>query len=94
MSAADRLHVDARPTTVSTSKRVRAFVGNLFLAVITGPSTWPPVDVVLVDESTGRALKTWHEGGAGASLLIEVLNEDLAKMTLDEFVEKWDVPPL
>lgn len=94
MLAGHRLHVETRQSTISMSKRVRALAGNILLALITGPSSWPPVDVVLVDEPTGRTVKTWQEGGEGASLLVTVLKDDLMKMTLNEFVEKWDLPPV
>ena len=67
---------------------------NLLLAAITGPSSWPPVDVVVIDQPTGRTVKTWHEGGEAASLLAAVLNEDLETMTLGDFLEKWDLPPV
>ena len=90
--AADRFRVESRPSTISLSKKVRTFVLNLFSAAVTGPATWPPVDVVLIDESTKGVVKTWHEGGEEASRLVTVLEEDLVGMSLDDFVEKWDVP--
>ena len=91
MLAGDRLRVETRESSISMSKKVRAFVVNLVLAAVTGPSSWPPVDVVLIDKPTGRTVKTWHEGGEGASLLTTVMNEDLATMTLGDLVEKWDL---
>jgi hypothetical protein len=66
---------------------------NLFPAAFSGPATWPPVDVVLVDQSTEGIVKTWHEGGDEASVFMAVLKEDLVGMSLDDFVEKWDLPP-
>ncbi|MDQ4047761.1 MAG: hypothetical protein M3131_00020 [Actinomycetota bacterium] len=57
-------------------------------------ATRPPVDVVLADGSNGRALRVWHEGGEQAATLLSVLNEDLTALAVDDFLEKWDVPPL
>ncbi len=50
------------------------------------------IDVVVIDVTTGRTLKTWHEAGDDASVLLSVLNEELAEMPYGEFAEKWDLP--
>ena len=91
VGAEDRLRVEARPSTVSGFKKVRSFAVNAVLAAFSGPVSWPPVDIVLIDEVSGETVRTWHEGGDAASLLTAVLNEDLAEMTLDDFAEKWDL---
>ena len=54
---------------------VRSLAGNLLAAVTVGSTpTWPPVDVVVVDVSTNRTLRVWHEGGEEAATLMSVLN--------------------
>ena len=56
------------------------------------PASWPPVDIVVVDLSTGFVVKRWHEGGDEAAGLLRISNDDLITMPRDEFIEKWDVP--
>ncbi len=92
--AGGRLRAETRASSLSAGKRARSFAGNLLgeLVNLGAAGSWPPVDVVLIDVATGRTVKTWHEGGADASVLLSVLQEDLAKMPYGEFVEKWDIP--
>ncbi len=52
-----------RHSTYSPWRKVRSFLGNLVLSAFTGPGTWPPVDIVLVDLSTGLVVRRWQEGG-------------------------------
>ena len=91
---ADHLfRVESQPSTVSSLRKVRSFIANLVLSLFSGPATWPPVDVVLVELSTGVVVRRWHEGGEEAAGLLSVLSDDLATMAPDTFIEKWDVPP-
>ncbi len=83
---------ESRHSTVSRLRKVRSFVGNLVLSALTGPSTWPPVDIVLVDLSTDLVVQRWHEGGEQAAGLLRLLTDDLTTMTPDEFIEKWGFP--
>ncbi len=83
---------ESRHSTLSRLKKVRSFVRNLVLSALTGPSTWPPVDIVLVDLSTGLVVRRWHEGGEDAAGLLRLLSDDLATMAPDEFIEKWQLP--
>ncbi len=46
----------------------------------------------MIDVPTGRTLRTWYEAGDAASVLLSVLNEELAEMPYGEFAEKWDLP--
>lgn len=78
---------------MSRPKRIRAYVLYFLSAFVPVPIKWPPVDVVLVDIPTGRALKTWHEGEEEASILLSVLNEELVEMPYHEFADKWDISP-
>ena len=89
--AGERLRVEARPSSISGWRRTRSYVLNLLAALISGPVSWPPVDIVLIDLPTGRILKTWYEGGDDASIMLSVLNEELAEMPYGEFLEKWDI---
>ena len=82
---------EPRHSTVSSWRKVRSFVGNLVSSAFFGPATWPPVDIVLVDLSTGLVVRRWHEGGGEAAELLRVLSDDLITMAPDEFIEKWDV---
>ncbi len=90
--AGECFRVESRDSTVSPSRKVRSFLANLLLSALSGPTTWPPVDIVLVDLSTGFVVRRWHEGGEEAAGLLRVLNDDLITMPPEEFVEKWDVP--
>ena len=83
---------ESRPSTVSPWRKMRSFLGNLMLSAFSGPASWPPVDIVLVDLSTGSVVRRWHEGGEEAARLLTLLSDDLATMRRDEFVQKWDVP--
>ena len=83
---------DSRHSTVSPWRKVRSFLGNLMLSAFGGPASWPPVDIVLVDLSTGLVVKRWHEGGEEAAGLLRLLSDDLTTRPRDEFIEKWDVP--
>ncbi len=93
--AGERLRVEARPSTVSPVRRAGSYVVNLLaeLLGLAAPFGWPRIDVVVTDVPTGRTLKIWHEAGDAASVLLSVLNEELAEMTYGEFAEKWDLPP-
>ena len=71
MPAASSLRVESRRPQISAGKWVRSLVGNLLAAVTVGITpTWPPVDVIVVDVSTNRTLRVWHEGGEGAASLM------------------------
>lgn len=71
MPAASRLRVESRRPQISAGKWVRSLVGNLLAAVPVGiPPTWPPVDVIVVDVSTNRTPRVWHEGGEEAASLM------------------------
>jgi hypothetical protein len=71
---------------------MRSLPANLLSAVTVGGSaSWPPVDVLVVDASTDRTVRVWHEGGSEAATLLQVLNDDLAAMELDDFLQKWDL---
>ena len=84
---------EQRHSTVSSWRKVRSFAGNLVSsAFLVEPTSWPPVDIVLVDLSTGLVVRRWHEGGGAAAELLRVLSDDLITMAPDEFIEKWDVP--
>ena len=83
---------ESRHSTVSPLRKVRSFLANLVLSAFSGPATWPPVDIVLVDLSTGSVVRRWHEGGEEAAALLRILSDDLTTMRPDEFIEKWDVP--
>jgi hypothetical protein len=82
---------EPRHSTVSSWRKVQSFVVNLVSSAYFGPATWPPVDIVLVDLSTGEVVRRWHEGGGEAAELLRVLSDDLLTMAPDEFIEKWDV---
>lgn len=84
--------VESRDSTVSPSQKIRTFLANLLLSALTGPTTWPPVDIVLVDLFTGFVVRRWHEGGEEAAGLLRILRDDLITMPAKEFIEKWDVP--
>ena len=84
---------ESRHSTVSPWRKVRSFLGNLVSSAFTSAApSWPPVDIVLVDLSTGFVVKRWHEGGDAATALLGILSDDLTTMRRDEFIEKWDVP--
>ena len=83
---------ESRPSSVSPWRKLRSFVGNLALTAFSGPVTWPPVDVVVVDRSTGLVVRRWHEGGDEAATLLGVLRDDLSTMAPGEFIDKWDLP--
>lgn len=85
------LRVEAKPSTMSRRRRIISFVLHLLSEFVPVPVKWPPVDVVLIDMRTSRILKTWHEGGEDASILVSVLNEELADMPYGEFMDKWDI---
>ncbi len=90
MLAAHSLRVESRRPKISAGKWVRSLAGNLLAAVTVGSTpTWPPVDVIVVDVSTNRTLRVWHEGGEEAATLMSVLNEDLNSMRLEVFLEEW-----
>jgi len=90
--AEDLFRAESRHSTVSSSRKIRSFVGNLVTSAFAGPATWPPVDIVLVEISTGLVVRRWHEGGEQAAALLALLNDDLITMAPEEFIEKWDVP--
>lgn len=90
--AEEFFRVESRDSTVSRSRKVRSFLANLLLSALTGPTTWPPVDIVLVDLSTGFVARRWHEGGEEAAGLLRILSDDLITLPAKEFIEKWDVP--
>ena len=71
---------------MSADKWVRSLVGNLLAAVTLGLT---PVDVIIVDVSTNRTLRVWHEGGEEGATLMSMLNEDLNSMRLEVFLEEW-----
>ena len=83
---------ESRHSTLPLLRKVRSLVGNLVLSALTGPTTWPPVDIVVVDLSSGLVVRRWHEGGEEAAALLRVLSDDLVTMAPDEFIEKWDLP--
>ncbi len=89
--AGEWLRVEAKPSTMSHRRQIRSFVLNLLAEFVPVLVKWPPVDVVLIDMPTSRILKTWHEGGEDAFILVSVLNEELADMPYGEFVDKWDI---
>jgi hypothetical protein len=91
--ASERFQVESRRTTLSVGRKVRTLVANLLAGGFAGLTlNWPPIDVVLLDSATGGVVKRWQEHGNGAAALMATLNEDLAGMTLDDFVKKWDIP--
>jgi hypothetical protein len=90
--AAHVFRAETRHSTVSTWRKLRSFVANLAASAFSGPVSWPPVDVVLVDIATGAVVRRWHEGGEEAAGLLRLLNDDLSAMGADEFIDKWDVP--
>ena len=70
-------------------------IGNLVSATtVSHAATCPRATSYSADASNGRALRVWHEGGEQATTLLSVLNEDLTALAIDDFLEKWDVPPL
>jgi hypothetical protein len=83
---------ESQHSTVSLWRKVRSFIANLVSSSFSGPASWPPVDVVLVDLSTGLVVRRWHEGGEEAVGLLRVLSDDLTTMAPNDFIEKWDVP--
>ena len=83
---------ESRDSSVSPWRKVRSFLVNLVSSAFTGPATWPPVDIVLVDVSTGAVVRRWHEGGEDAAGLLNILRDDLSTMRADDFIQKWDVP--
>ena len=90
MLAASSLRVESRRPKMSAGRWVRSLVGNLLGAVTLGITpTWPPVDVIIVDVSTNRTLRVWHEGGEEGARLMSVLNADLNSMRLEVFLEEW-----
>jgi hypothetical protein len=90
MLAASSFGVESRRPKISAGKWVRSLAGNLLAAVTVGSTpTWPPVDVIVVDISTNRTLRVWHEGGEEAATLMSVLNEDLNSMRPEVFLEEW-----
>jgi hypothetical protein len=92
MRASERFRIDSQHTTISLGRKVRTIVANLVASGFTGLSlNWPPIDVVLIDAGTGAVIKRWHEHGNGAAELLRTLNEDVGGLTVDDFVEKWDV---
>ena len=92
--AGERLRVEARPSTVSLVRRAGSYVVNVLAELfgLPAPFGWPRIDVVVIDVTTGRTLRIWHEAGDAASVLLSVLNEELAEMPFGEFAEKWDLP--
>lgn len=92
--AGERLRVEARPSTVSPVRRGGTYVVNVLAELfgLAAPFGWPRIDVVVIDVPTGRTLRTWHEAGDTASVLLSVLNEELGEMSYGEFAEKWDLP--
>jgi hypothetical protein len=83
---------ESRHTSVSSGRKIRSFLANLAASALSGPVTWPPVDIVLVDLSTGLVVRRWHEGGEEAAGLLRLLNDDLSALRADEFIDKWDIP--
>lgn len=83
---------ESRHSTLSGWRKVRSFLSNVALSAFAGPATWPPVDIVLVDLSSGLVVRHWHEGGEEAAGLLRLLSDDLATLRPEEFIEKWDVP--
>jgi hypothetical protein len=91
----ERFRIESRPSTLSLRRKTRTFVASLLTGGLTGLSpNWPPVDVVLLDTGTGEVVKRWQEYGSEAAELMKTLTDDLASMTLGDFMEKWDVPGL
>jgi hypothetical protein len=86
--------VESQGSTISASRKVRSFLANLVSSAVqlTAPTTWPPVDIVLLELSTGLVVRRWHEGGEDAASLLMILNDDLITMRPEKFIEKWDVP--
>ena len=83
---------ESRHSTLSPWRKGGLFVSNLVSSVFTGSATWPPVDIVLVELSTGSVVRRWHEGGEEAAGLLRVLSDDLVTMAPDAFIDKWDLP--
>lgn len=90
--AGHRFGAESRHSTASRWRWVRSFLGNVASSVIAGPATWPPVDIVVVELSTGSVVRRWHDGGEEAAGLLRGLNDDLLTLSPDEFIEKWDLP--
>ena len=90
--AGQLFRVESRHSTLSLWRKGRSFLANLVLSAFSGPATWPPVDIVLVELSSSLVVRRWHEGGEEAAGLLRLLSDDLTTMRPDEFIEKWDVP--